>query len=591
MLCFGLCHTCTTRLSFFTMSTTYDKQLMPLIALLLCSKSSLMPKKASPGAPIQRAAKSSATRVTVFCLGLVSLGPTLSIRNSWPTKQRSNASGASLALWAKLSSTWCTFRPGYSSCVAACISCRLCCRCGQETFCRFTYSAHASSALTKTRCQFGLAMWLRVPGHCDPLLFAALETFRGARALGVDFCVVQALNAGPFGDADPQDLLPKIASSWLWAWTQWDRPWPNWGVPCLAVSFRGASLSIATGLGVHHGGPCAASSFFPWLSVGRCRSYSCCLFEVWPFWRSAAEASATLTNEHAQYWSQDRSSLCAKCSALDSIYHRMWECPATQALRDQLPVDFLCTVDSLPPVLREHGWTVRPSLADAWLKYLDRIPGQVQFPPLSWLAPILDVFTDGSCMSVSCGQRPPHGVLVGHLGASICPGLWPPRLLCCGSPTSCWLASIGISCWVVCYCDSHALCFGSSATPSYLDWSTARVQLMPLSCPWWCPLMPNTAIFFGPCSSLPSKSVLDVLTHWRSLRTRPCRPVTMTWSAGWSPEMTSPTKPPSRPTRLGRQKFGLFGITWPNNFVPSVRKQTWFEHISSLLQNCGRTSL
>lgn len=61
----------------------------------------------------------------------------------------------------------------------------------------------------------------------------------------------------------------------------------------------------------------------------------------------------------------------------------MWECPATQALRDQLPVDFLCTVDSLPPVLREHGWTVRPSLADAWLKYLDRIPGQVQFPPLS----------------------------------------------------------------------------------------------------------------------------------------------------------------------------------------------------------------
>ena len=38
----------------------------------------------------------------------------------------------------------------------------------------------------------------------DPLVFAALETFRDARALGIDFCVVQDWNMGPFGDSEPQ---------------------------------------------------------------------------------------------------------------------------------------------------------------------------------------------------------------------------------------------------------------------------------------------------------------------------------------------------------------------------------------------------
>ena len=38
----------------------------------------------------------------------------------------------------------------------------------------------------------------------DPLVFAAVETFRDARALGVDFSVVHDLNAGPFGCDEPQ---------------------------------------------------------------------------------------------------------------------------------------------------------------------------------------------------------------------------------------------------------------------------------------------------------------------------------------------------------------------------------------------------
>ena len=55
-------------------------------------------------------------------------------------------------------------------------------------------------------------------------------------------------------------------------------------------------------------------------------------------------------------------------------------------------------VDSLLPVEREHGWTLRPSLADSWLQYLDGIPAHVQFPSLVNVGPVLDVFTDGSCL-------------------------------------------------------------------------------------------------------------------------------------------------------------------------------------------------
>ena len=38
----------------------------------------------------------------------------------------------------------------------------------------------------------------------DPLVFAALETIRDARALGVDFCVVEDLDSGPFSGDEPQ---------------------------------------------------------------------------------------------------------------------------------------------------------------------------------------------------------------------------------------------------------------------------------------------------------------------------------------------------------------------------------------------------
>lgn len=107
---------------------------------------------------------------------------------------------------------------------------------------------------------------------------------------------------------------------------------------------------------------------------------------------------ATLTNEHAQHWSSTRSDLCLKCGMLDSVRHRLLACPATQHIRDGLSVDFLAALPSLPAVVIEHGWTLRPCLANAWLQYLDSIPSEVTFLPCANRPSILDLFTDGSCL-------------------------------------------------------------------------------------------------------------------------------------------------------------------------------------------------
>eukprot|EP00435_Cladocopium_sp_Y103_P022951 s31_g5.t1 len=107
---------------------------------------------------------------------------------------------------------------------------------------------------------------------------------------------------------------------------------------------------------------------------------------------------ASFTNEHACHWSHDGNPNCIHCGSPDSVQHRLWFCPASQQLRDQLPMDFVLHKDSLPLLLLEHGWTLRSPLATSWFQYLAALPVSVGFHPVPCPGGILDLFTDGSCL-------------------------------------------------------------------------------------------------------------------------------------------------------------------------------------------------
>ena len=312
--------------------------------------------------------------------------------------------------WAKLSGTWCTFRQKLTL----------------VTRVAWPRAMHAISAVVVGRKHFESlrthmmqSLHLQKPGanpvlQCgleglavDPLVFAALETVRDARALGVDFCVVQDLDAGPFGGDEPQfNSLSEILCQRL---HQVGFTPELHGLVSDAIgSFRllacpfGELLvrlqlvwTTVMAAQVRH-----RNSFRGFESVDVAQTRKAYLSHD-PYDQGILRKhlhGATLTNAHAQHWSTNRSDLCVRCGMLDSTWHRLWDCSATQPLRDSLPVDFLAAVPSLPAVVVEHGWTWRPCLADAWLRYLDTLPSDVDFQPCGPLPAVLDVFTDGSCL-------------------------------------------------------------------------------------------------------------------------------------------------------------------------------------------------
>jgi hypothetical protein len=88
---------------------------------------------------------------------------------------------------------------------------------------------------------------------------------------------------------------------------------------------------------------------------------------------------AALANDQAQHWSHDGSQQCQQCGSLDSVRHRLWECPSTQPLREEIPEQVRIGLTLLPEVSLLHGWTLRSPLAEAWNKYLVDLPSQASF--------------------------------------------------------------------------------------------------------------------------------------------------------------------------------------------------------------------
>ena len=89
---------------------------------------------------------------------------------------------------------------------------------------------------------------------------------------------------------------------------------------------------------------------------------------------------------------------CRACGVEDTLYHRYWQCPSTQHLRDSLDPQVLSVLDDLPPVLTVHGWTLSSPFADEWRCRLIALPDVVPscVCDLTGDGP-LHLFTDGSC--------------------------------------------------------------------------------------------------------------------------------------------------------------------------------------------------
>ena len=108
-------------------------------------------------------------------------------------------------------------------------------------------------------------------------------------------------------------------------------------------------------------------------------------------------SGATITNQHACFWSESGTDVCIECGLKDSLKHRFWECVSTRDMRGQLDPAILEALSELPDLLTAHGWTLRSGLEEWWFQYLEGIDDAV--PPLS-VKPtggFIDLFTDGSC--------------------------------------------------------------------------------------------------------------------------------------------------------------------------------------------------
>ena len=103
------------------------------------------------------------------------------------------------------------------------------------------------------------------------------------------------------------------------------------------------------------------------------------------------------TNEHAYKWSRSGLVRCPLCSSDDGYYHRLWTCPGTAALRSQVPAEVVAVVSVLPLPLSVHGWDLRPPTVESWLRYFCSLPEAALPSDLLPGAPVVDLFTDGSC--------------------------------------------------------------------------------------------------------------------------------------------------------------------------------------------------
>eukprot|EP00438_Fugacium_kawagutii_P006941 Skav203607 [mRNA] locus=scaffold935:366208:368130:+ [translate_table: standard] len=116
------------------------------------------------------------------------------------------------------------------------------------------------------------------------------------------------------------------------------------------------------------------------------------------------------TNDSAVHTGYADTTQCHFCEHThDSAYHRMWQCPTFQTIRDKYP-QVVQAHDDLSEVTRNHAWLPRFSRQVEFHQMLLDVQdtsGCFALPHRDLLPDTWDIFTDGSCMSPA---KPAHRV-------------------------------------------------------------------------------------------------------------------------------------------------------------------------------------
>ena len=96
---------------------------------------------------------------------------------------------------------------------------------------------------------------------------------------------------------------------------------------------------------------------------------------------------------------EPETSACKYCGARDSVRHRVWHCPAFADQRASLDRGGLPDAGALPDAQSLHAWALRPKCQVALWRSLAELPDYSDaFQRSDVLEPVLQLFTDGSCL-------------------------------------------------------------------------------------------------------------------------------------------------------------------------------------------------
>ena len=565
----------TTGPSCWSLLLPWPKLVTRLTALLICFKSPWMPRSASLGLLTAKVVPASALVASGSSMPHVTLGPMLSTHVSSPTalfltefmdlqSSGQNLGGASISFKQKVLLIARVAWPRALHAVSAAVV-------GKKRF--EALRTAVMQALGQQKPGANPDVQCCLEGHAfDPQAYAILETIRDARSLGSHGLVTLDLQMGPLSAELPtynslseilcqrlhqagfqvlpcgqiQDALGKF--SFL-----------DCGFGELVVRFQHSWTSVVASKLVHR----STFAGFSRVDVAATRLD----YQSFDGFDQGALRKflhgALITNDHAQHWSDAGASACLQCGCVDSVYHRLWECSGSAALRAQLPEEFHQLLPTLPAVVSQHGWTMQSSLWEPWLRYLADLP--IDFPVPSTPPPgsILDLFTDGSCLYPDNPWCRVAAFSVIHASP-----------FCLDFDAHCFRPLINL-----CQVSSNRLIVLSSKplsqhSPSWPSLECGLVSgatVLVLSVPFrntfamdfllsW---IPSTRISCGKCNALPTK------LEWRKLRSSKCRltrrPVTTLLSsiAGWSRGTLQLMLQLGQPTKPVVQRFGSYGKLTP----------------------------
>jgi ribonuclease HI len=103
------------------------------------------------------------------------------------------------------------------------------------------------------------------------------------------------------------------------------------------------------------------------------------------------------TQDGKMFCQEASSDECLYCACSDSRYHRFWECPRFETLREGITPAVRRCISELPESLSCSGWSLQPTTLCEWNSYFAGLP-ILPIPSFTFHGDMY-IFTDGSCFN------------------------------------------------------------------------------------------------------------------------------------------------------------------------------------------------